>query len=142
FLLPFIVSAQLETTDANNPVPKDNFPAKKNWFENFSVRGYLQVRYNRLLETNPNLKCEQCDKSWGNNGGVFIRRARIIFYGQINKRVYFYIQPDFASASSSTNLNFGQMRDAYMDLGLDNDNSFRFRLGQSKIPFGFENMQS
>jgi len=36
----------------------------------------------------------------------------------------------------------GQLRDAYVDLGLDSKNEFRLRVGQSKIPFGFENMQS
>jgi hypothetical protein len=102
----------------------------------------VQARYNRLLETNPKLKCEQCDRSWGENGGVFLRRVRIIFYGQISKQVYFYIQPDFGSSASSTNLNFGQIRDAYFDVGFDKKNEFRVRLGQSKVPFGFENMQS
>ncbi len=114
---------------------------QKKWYESFSIRGYLQVRYNRLLETNPDLKCEQCDKSWGDGGGFFLRRARVVFSGQIGKRVFFYLQPDFASAVSS-GLNYGQIRDAYFDLGVDAKNEFRFRIGQSKIPFGFENMQS
>jgi hypothetical protein len=119
----------------------DSTAKSKPWYENFQIRGYLQVRYNRLLETNPDLECEQCDKSWGDNKGFFIRRARIIFSGQISKRVYFYIQPDFASSAGSTN-NIAQFRDAYFDLGLDKDNQFRIRLGQSKVPYGFENMQS
>jgi hypothetical protein len=114
----------------------------KSWYESISLRGYAQVRYNRLLETNPDLRCEQCDRSWGGDGGFFIRRIRLIFYGQIHPRVYFYIQPDFASSSSATALHFGQIRDAYFDVGLDNKNEFRFRIGQSKVPFGFENMQS
>jgi hypothetical protein len=67
---------------------------------------------------------------------------RLIFFGQIHPRVYFYIQPDFASAPSSSTLHFGQLRDAYFDLGIDKQNEFRFRIGQSKVPFGFENMQS
>jgi hypothetical protein len=113
----------------------------KKWYESFSIRGYTQVRYNRLLETNPNLQCEQCDKSWG-TGSFLIRRMRIIFYGQISKQVYFYVQPDFASAISSTGLHYTQLRDAYFDVGLDKDNEFRFRIGQSKVPFGFENLQS
>ncbi len=112
------------------------------WYDKFSIRGYLQVRYNRLLETNSQLQCEQCDKSWGEGGGILIRRARIIFSGQIHPRVFFYIQPDFASSPGGEALNFAQMRDAYLDLGLDKKNEFRIRLGQSKIPFGFENMQS
>jgi len=128
---------------AQQPADTTSKPApEKKWFESISVRGYAQLRYNRLLETNPDLKCDQCDKSWGDNGGLFLRRARIVFSGQIGKRVYFYFQPDFATSASSTGLHFGQLRDAYFDIGLDKKNEFRFRLGQSKIPYGFENMQS
>lgn len=111
------------------------------WYDKFGIRGYAQLRYNRLLETNPDLGCEQCDKSWGKGGGFFLRRVRVIFFGQISERVYFYIQPDFASSTGST-LNIGQIRDAYFDVGIDRKNEFRFRIGQSKIPYGFENMQS
>ncbi len=114
----------------------------KKWFETLNIRGYVQARYNRLLETNGQLRNEQGDKSWGENGGFFLRRIRIIFSGQISKQVYFYVQPDFASSASSTSLHFAQIRDAYFDLGIDKKNEFRFRIGQSKIPFGFENMQS
>lgn len=39
-------------------------PPKKQWYESIQLRGYMQVRYNRLLETNPLLQCAQCDKSW------------------------------------------------------------------------------
>ncbi|RYG64808.1 porin, partial [bacterium] len=106
------------------------------------LRGYAQVRYNRLLESNPQLRNEQGDRSWGDNGGIFLRRVRLILSGQVSKKVYFYLQPDFASSTTSTQLNYGQLRDAYFDLGLDNKNEFRFRVGQSKIPFGFENLQS
>lgn len=129
------------STTESEVAPAETAPAKK-WYESINIRGYVQIRYNRLLETNPDLKCEQCDRSWGDGGGFFIRRTRIIFSGQISKRVYFYIQPDFASSASSTNLHFTQLRDAYFDLGLDDENEFRIRLGQSKVPFGFENMQS
>jgi hypothetical protein len=117
-------------------------PPKKQWFESIQLRGYMQVRYNRLLETNPLLQCTQCDRSWGDNGGFFIRRMRLIFSGQISERVYFYIQPDLASNPSSTATQYAQIRDAYVDVGLDAKNEFRLRVGQSKVPFGFENMQS
>jgi hypothetical protein len=113
----------------------------KKWYESISIRGYAQLRYNRLLETNSDLGCEQCDRSWGNNGGFFFRRGRIIFSGQVHDRVFIYIQPDFASSAGTTNQIF-QIRDAYFDLSLDKDREFRFRLGQSKVPYGFENMQS
>ena len=132
--------AVTDTVKAASPTPET--AVAKKWFEKISIRGYAQIRYNRLLETNEDLGCEQCDKSWGKGGGIFMRRIRIIFYGQVSKNVYFYIQPDFASSATSDKLNFAQLRDAYFDIGVDKDNEFRFRIGQSKVPFGFENMQS
>jgi hypothetical protein len=136
---PFLGFAQKDTIKAK--FPSESAPLKK-WYDNISIRGYSQVRYNRLLETNENLGCEQCDRSWGKDGGFFIRRMRIIFFGQLSKKIYFYIQPDFASNPSNERQHFGQLRDAYVDVGIDDDNEFRFRIGQSKVPFGFENMQS
>ena len=117
-------------------------PMTKKWYETIGLRGYVQLRYNRLLETNPNLGCAQCDASWGAGQGFFLRRTRLVIFGQISKRVYFYLQPDFASATASDRLNYLQMRDAYFDVGLDAASTFRFRFGQSKVPYGFENMQS
>lgn len=136
FYLTIFLTLITFTGFSQTPAPK------KQWFESFNIRGYSQVRYNRLLETNSKLKNEQGDKSWGENGGFFIRRMRIIFSGQVNERVYFYVQPDFASSASSTGLHFGQLRDAYFDVGIDSKNEYRVRIGQSKVPFGFENMQS
>jgi len=134
----FVLTSAISFTQVLDSVKQKD----KKWFDNFSIRGYMQVRYNGLLQTNEDLECEQCDRSWGGDNGFFIRRMRIIFFGQIHPRVYFYVQPDFASAISSSSLHFGQLRDAYFDVGLDNKNEFRFRIGQSKVPFGFENMQS
>lgn len=137
FLSAFIIPAFAQESNKVDSLQKE-----PKWYDSFSIRGYAQLRYNRLLETNPQLKNEQGDRSWGENGGLFLRRVRVVFSGQISKRVSFYLQPDFASAGPSGNSNFGQLRDAYFDLGLDAKNEFRIRLGQSKIPFGFENMQS
>jgi len=115
---------------------------KAHWSDKITIRGYTQVRNNRLFESNSDLVSEQGDKSIGNNQGFFIRRMRIIFFGQLSDNVYFYIQPDFASSASSTSLHFGQLRDAYFDVSLDKKREFRFRIGQSKVPYGFENLQS
>ena len=138
FFCSFGLNAQTisDTTKAKTPA------TAKKWYESVQMRGYMQVRYNGLLQTNEDLECEQCDKSWGGDNDFFIRRMRLIFYGQVSPRVYFYIQPDFASAPSSSAMHFGQLRDAYFDVGLDEKNEFRFRIGQSKVPYGFENMQS
>lgn len=124
---------------------------KEQWYDKISIRGYVQVRYNGLFSSNDKVSCDQCDKSWGStstgdavqsNNGFFIRRARIVFSGQIHPDVYFYIQPDFASSPTSGVNNFAQIRDAYFDLSFDSKKEYRVRLGQSKVPFGFENLQS
>lgn len=135
--LAFNANAQNAAQDTAKKEPK-----KSHWYDKIALRGYTQVRYNRLLETNPKYKNEQGDRSIGENGSVFLRRIRLIFSGNVHDRVYIYIQPDFASSASSTSLHFGQMRDAYFDLALDAKKEFRFRFGQSKVPFGFENLQS
>ena len=132
-MLHYLTSANAQTTNSSKEV--------KRWYETISLRGYMQVRYNRLFETNPKLKCEQCDRSWGENGTFLIRRGRLILSGNIRDNIFFYIQPDFGS-STGTTLNLFQLRDAYFDIGFDKKNEFRIRIGQSKIPFGFENMQS
>jgi hypothetical protein len=140
-ILTLVSSGQEIKKDSISPEPQK---PRTEWYKKISIRGYTQIRYNRLLETNNDLQCEQCDRSWGGNGGFFVRRLRIIFYGQVHERVYVYIQPDFASSpsSSTNNHNFAQIRDAYFDLGIDKKNEYRLRIGQSKVPFGFENLQS
>jgi hypothetical protein len=140
-----IVILSTQPIYANFDISQDSTPVAtpaKKWFDQISLRGYAQVRYNRLLETNSKLKCDQCDRSWGDGGGFFLRRMRMIFSGNVHERVYIYIQPDFASSASSTSLHFAQIRDMYFDIALDEKKEYRVRLGQSKIPFGFENMQS
>ena len=116
-----------------------------------NIRGYLQVRNTTMLggDEGVNLFSDRSvgdDRSNGDQDKNFlIRRARVILYGDIGERLYYYIQPDFASTpSGSTNTggNFAQLRDAYGDLKLTKDNVHRIRVGQSKVPFGFENMQS
>ena len=51
-----LVSAQTPNAETKSAAPNKEI---KHWYESFSIRGYVQVRYNRLLETNENLKCEQ-----------------------------------------------------------------------------------
>ena len=106
--------ARLEQAHAVLPVKESEAPLlakiesahkERKWYEKYSFRGYTQFRYNRLFSTNALLTCEQCDRSIGNNNGVFIRRARFILSGEVNDRVFIYFQPDFASTSGIRTLD-------------------------------------
>lgn len=136
---------------AKLPETKSGGGVEEHWYDRISLRGYAQIRYNGLFSTNDKVSCEQCDKSWGttstepnakSNNGLFIRRARLVFSGQVHPNVFFYFQPDFASSPSTGIQNFVQIRDLYFDLSFDKKKEYRVRVGQSKIPYGFENMQS
>lgn len=120
---------------------RDEKKKELSWYERIHLRGYTQVRYNRIGATNPQLKNDQGDRSIGDSGGIFIRRARLIFYGEMNRFVSIYLQPDLAGTVGESN-HVLQLRDWYSDINLDSRKEFRFRVGQSKVPYGFENMQS
>jgi hypothetical protein len=146
FLFPFVLAAQTDTArmplqKALETIKPQAVTQKAHWYDKIQLRGYTQVRYNRLLETNSDLKFEG-DRSVGDKGGLLIRRGRLIFFGDISSHLFLYYQVDFASNASSTSLHFGQVRDLYADIFVDTGKVFRFRVGQSKVPFGFENMQS
>lgn len=141
------IEAALKATKAKEEQKKiDDAKKEKKWFEKIAIRGYTQVRINEVFEDGDSAAPAQYvgDSSVGDNQSFLIRRARIIFYGDVNEHVYLYIQPDFAAnVPNSPDANqFTQLRDAYADLYVDKDKEFRFRVGQSKVPFGWENMQS
>lgn len=141
---------------AENPVSTEPAPAvapvaeakpiSSKWYERISLRGYTQFRFNRIGNPNALLVSSQGDKAVGGSNGFSIRRARLVFSGDITDHISIYIQPDMASTPDYPNggsaTNFLQMRDLYGDIFVDAKKEFRFRLGQSKVPFGFENMQS
>lgn len=131
-----------QSSDQDNPESKKQEATLSKWYEKLSLRGYSQFRYNRLLETNPKLKCEQCDKSIGEGQGFGFRRARLVFSGQVHPKLFVYLQYDYSSDVSSSSRNFLQVRDAYFDYSFDDKKEYRVRFGQSKVPFGYENMQS
>ncbi|WP_020166436.1 MULTISPECIES: porin [Methylotenera] len=119
------------------------------------LRGYVQVRNTTMLggDDGINLWSDRSvgdDKSLGDADKNFlIRRARLVIYGDYGDHLSYYIQPDFASSVGGTTNsnasgagNFAQLRDAYGDIYFDKTRVHRIRVGQSKIPFGFENLQS
>jgi hypothetical protein len=130
-------SAALKNEQKEQPYAKE--PRK--WFDKYSIRGYMQFRADNVVNTNPKYVCDQCDKGIGPDNKFFLRRMRLVISGNVSDRISIYLQPDFANSSGSTQ-NYAQLRDAYFDTALDSQKAHRFRVGLSKIPYGFENMQS
>jgi hypothetical protein len=114
------------------------------WYERIQMKGYAQMRYSRLFETNSNLTHATNDKSLGNNKGFFLRRARLNFFGEVTDRVYIYIQADYSQDAGTGSMpqNYLQLRDGYFDYALTDDKEWRVRTGVTKVPYGFDNLQS
>jgi len=125
----------------------------KPWYERLRLRGYTQLRYNAFLsgdETAPDrisrLRSVH-DASINEDGGFSLRRVRLVLQGNVTDRVQLYLQHDFGAAVNNQSTterreHFGQLRDAYVDVFADKEHRFRLRFGQSKVPFGWENLQS
>lgn len=118
-------------------------PAKPKWYDSLSVRGYTQFRYTELLDDELKDYRHYADRSWADDQSFLIRRARLILSGDLGNHLFLYFQPDFAvTPPGSSQTHFVQLRDAYADISFDKAKEYRVRVGQSKIPYGFENMQS
>lgn len=125
---------------------------KKHWTGHVNIRGYVQNRATAMLgddgDNNSNPVDLWSDRSVGNDRSIntdknfLIRRARVIIFGDFGDRLSYYIQPDLASSPASGTNGFAQLRDAYGDIYITKDKVHRLRVGQSKVPYGFENLQS
>lgn len=116
-------------------------PARKAWYERLSLRGYTQLRYNDLFLSNQAIRCDQCDRFIGGNEEFSVRRARLVLSGDVADWVSIYIQPDLAQASGTAEF-FVQLRDVYADVYANHSKTLRFRAGLTKVPFGWEILQS
>lgn len=136
-------AAEAPKAEAAPSAKKEPAHKDKAWYERINMRGYTQLRTNRLpaFKSNPKLINLQGDRSIGENNNFLIRRARLILFGNMSERVSIYLQPDFAS-SINDQQHVAILRDWYSDLAFDSKREFRIRVGQSKVPWGFENMQS
>ncbi len=121
-------------------------PKKKAWYEKLGIRGYAQFRYNFTVDSDPDGAPAQMvgDRSVGNNQSFLLRRARVILFGDVSEYAYVYIQPDFAASPNGAvdNVQFTQIRDWFVDWYFDKEKVYRLRAGSSKVPYGWENMQS
>lgn len=125
--------------------PQDSKPKKKPWFEKYTFSGYTQLRINETLaDRGPAPAQHFGDGGIGDNQSFAIRRARLVFAGDVNDHLSVYLQPDFASSvpGSADSNQFTQIRDWYGDIYFDADRVYRIRAGQSKVPYGWENLQS
>jgi hypothetical protein len=139
-------SPPAKNSDDKKTDPPKKEEEKKEWYQKLNVRGYAQVRYNYLTHRADGSALQQHagDNAIDDRRQFSIRRARVIFYGDMGDHLYLYMQPDFASTpeNSGETIQFAQIRDWYGDVYLDKEKVNRFRIGQSKIPYGWENMQS
>jgi len=111
------------------------------WYERVKVRGYVQTRFVGIMGDDDNPGYNQANDSLASDSsGIGIRRGRLVFSGDVTDHVFLYLQADYnASVGGSSAL---QARDAYADVSLDPAREFRVRLGLSKVPYGFTNLQS
>ena len=122
---------------------------KKAWTSHVNIRGYVQTRANSMLggDEGINLWADRSigdDNSLGNADKNFlVRRARLIVFGDYGDHLSYYIQPDFTNNGPGNNqTGYAQLRDVYGDINIDKTKVHRVRVGLSKVPYGFENMQS
>jgi len=110
------------------------------WYDRIKFRGYTQFRYNRL-GAEGRASNNQGDRALGPESGFSIRRARLIVNADPIWFIGLYLQMEFSSLIDEA-LHVGQVRDWWGDIFLSRDHAFRFRIGQQKVPYGWELMQS
>jgi hypothetical protein len=151
-------NAAKQAAAASGALSKDSL--KKDWFGRMSIRGYVQTRYTHVLgsdatdgtlvgtsTTNLNSTLHSpTEPNITERDTFFMRRARMIFSGDVHDHLYLYAQVDWQAGVNSgyneANASGLQTRDMYGDISLDQDKEHRFRIGISKVPYGFVNLQS
>jgi hypothetical protein len=121
--------------------PLINKALANKWYEKIGLRGYTQFRYADVLsQDGPSLEVP-ADRSVNPNESFVIRRGRFIFSGDATEHVSLYAQMDFNGSTGAADFSL-QMRDLYADIWLDKAKLWRVRIGQSKVPYGWSNLQS
>jgi hypothetical protein len=142
--------AEKQAAAASSALNKDTL--KKEWFGRMSIRGYVQTRYTHVFGsgmdgTNPaNVLHSPTETNISERDTFLMRRARMIFSGDVHDHLFLYWQVDgqasVGGSYNETNTSGFQTRDMYGDVSLDHDKEHRIRIGISKVPYGFVNMQS
>lgn len=128
-------------------------PEDQPWYQKLQLRGYTQMRFNHIMSGDADAPDGISRLRTIGDGDVradnnfSFRRMRLVLQGDVNEHLSIYFQPDFAAAVSNQSVGERRegtvsLRDMYADVFPTGDKSFRIRLGQSKVPYGWENMQS
>lgn len=134
------VSPVSAKSGAGSDKPAEKAKAPK-WYDQLNLRGYTQFRYHSILERDGAELNVPNDRSISENNTFFIRRARIILSGDVSEHLGLYVQPDLNGSPTTGDFSV-QLRDMYGDVYFDKAKEYRVRLGQSKVPYGWSNMQS
>ena len=111
------------------------------WYERISLRGYTQFRRQEVTSERGAVLEVPADRTVSPNESFGIRRGRFIFSGDISDHLSLYAQSDFNASTGAADFSL-QMRDLYGDIFLNQGKTFRVRVGQSKVPYGWVNLQS
>lgn len=122
-----------------NKAELDDLLADK-WYERMKMRGYAQFRYQGILDEQGGTLNVPNDALANDVQTFGLRRGRLVFSGDLTNHLYMYLQADYYGSLSGTNVL--QARDYYADVSLDSAREYRVRLGMSKVPYGWSNMQS
>ncbi|MFN9634591.1 MAG: porin [Erythrobacteraceae bacterium] len=128
-------------------------PPREAWYDKLRLRGYTQMRFNQIVSGDAEAPVgisrlrSVHDSAINADNNFSFRRMRLVLQGDLNDHVSLYFQPDFAAAVSNQSVGERRegtvsLRDMYADVFPTGDKSFRIRLWQSKVPYGWENMQS
>jgi hypothetical protein len=132
------LEGQVAKQDASDVVKR---ALANKWYERISLRGYTQFRFSEVAQgEGPDVEVP-ADRSVNANETLMIRRGRFIFSGDVTDHLYLYAQSDFNASTGAADFSL-QMRDLYADVALDTHKAWRVRLGQSKVPYGWVNLQS
>ena len=133
--------AEVKAAVASAPAAAVTKALAGKWYERIGIRGYSQLRYAEVASQSGAVLEVPADRTVNPNESFVLRRGRLVFSGDVADHLSLYAQTDFNGSPGSADFAL-QMRDLYGDVWLDKAKTYRVRVGQSKVPFGWVNMQS
>jgi hypothetical protein len=133
--------AEVKAATAGTPAPVVSRALAGKWYERISLRGYTQFRRQEVTSERGAVLEIPADRSASPNESFMIRRGRFIFSGDLSDHLSLYAQSDFNASTGAADFSL-QMRDLYGDVFFDKAKTWRVRIGQSKVPYGWVNLQS